>query len=147
MKITMRDVLESYGVLNALMNNHSFDLRTGYNLGKTLKSLKREAESYDEQIAVLESRFKNEKGNIDPKRLPEYLEAVREFKSETVEVWATPITITMLRNAMILAHKQAKPEDKDFEPTLPPAILSPLDWLIVDDEVKAQPEQAEAVTA
>lgn len=149
MKITMRDAVESFNALNALTNNYSFDLKVGYDLGKTLKSCRQEVDAYNEQLEILEQRYriKDQSGNyiLDPERLFEYKRDVREFGKTEVEIWGkAPIKLSVLTSAMVLAHKQSKPEDKEFVPTMPPAILSPLDWLIIADEVT---EQTEAIAA
>jgi len=148
----MRDVLESYGALNALMNKFSFGLRVSYDLGKTLKSCKQEAELYDELISKLNATYttRDSQGNqiIPPEKLESYKTEIKELRDKEVEVWGkAPMTLTTLESHILKAHYQLKPEDKDFVPMIEPAILAPLDWLIVMDEEEAPEVKVAEATA
>lgn len=144
MKVKLGDVADGYKALNSFMENFSFTLRLTHDLGRTLKSCKNEAVDYDEAVLEFQKRFtvKNEAGQeiIDPLRMDDFKKEIKDLREKEVEIFGKPISIKTIESAMILAHKQQFPEVKDFVPILRPALLSPLDWLIVADEEEESPK-------
>jgi hypothetical protein len=138
MEVKLGQLVDGLQIFEALASQYVFTSRVAYDLSKTLKSCREEAKEYDEQVQTVQKRFTIETGGkkiIDPEKLDDYKKEIKDLRDKVISIWGkAPITLKTLEDAIRLAHKQQKPEDKDFEPMFPPALFSELDWLIVMEE-------------